>query len=77
MNAILREVYGIDIFNPPAGCTRGAIIADKGLWESRTHKEWCQIKKRYEVTDVLTHTDYRLRLPLVSRSGEYALYRIP
>jgi hypothetical protein len=79
LNKILRQVYGFDLLKPPPEKyrNRGAIPKiHKDLWEHRTLKQWRDIKKRYGVFDILTHSDWNLNLPIVIQNEKYMLYYI-
>ncbi|MBI4641848.1 MAG: hypothetical protein HY731_14250 [Candidatus Tectomicrobia bacterium] len=79
MNRILREVYGIDLFDPPEEAKGGGRIPrmiNKTLWESRTPEQWKEIKKHFGVTDIMMYADWHLKLPEVIRNQEFVLYRI-
>lgn len=82
MDRILRQVYGVDLFNPPEEVKRirpGALLREAGkpLWESWTLEEWDQIRKQFRVSEVLAYADWKLKLPEVIRNKEFVLYRIP
>lgn len=79
MARILREVYGVDFFNPPAEMgRRGGLAKQTGraLWERRTPAEWRTLAERFDVHQVLTYGDWLLQLPASARSAEYTLYEI-
>lgn len=75
---IMRRVYGVDLealertggggFEPDTG---------KTLWQERTRLEWQAIAKEFGVTDVLTYPDWKLQLPLLAQSEQFALFEIP
>jgi len=80
--ALQRQVYGVDLFNPPEEIKRtrpGALLEETGkaLWESRTPEQWSEIKRQFNVTDILTYGDWELQLPKAVSNREFALYRIP
>ncbi|MSO45423.1 MAG: hypothetical protein EXQ59_01465 [Acidobacteria bacterium] len=78
---ILRDVYGVNLLNPPfpPRDARGFLTPDTGkdLWQARTVDEWRALGDRFDVTDVLTFSDWPLQLPEVARSGDLALFAIP
>jgi hypothetical protein len=47
------------------------------LWEARTVGDWQTVGRQFGVTDVLTFNGWTLNLPVVVRSPNYILYRIP
>ena len=64
---ILKEVYGIDLFNPlpETKKTRGFPMNElQKLWESRTLEEWKEIKEKFSVADIFVNADWKLQLPL-------------
>lgn len=66
---ILKEVYGIDLFNPSkkAKELRDIPVEEvKVLWESRTLEQWHAIRGKYAVTDILTYANWNLQLPIAS-----------
>jgi hypothetical protein len=82
MERILREVYGVDLLDPPPEIKQqrpGALLPDTGkaLWERRTPAEWHDIRRRFGVTQVMTYSDWQLQLSMVARSAEFALFDIP
>jgi hypothetical protein len=80
MAKILKEVYGVDFFAPPRLALRTATIPlepVKQVWESRSEKAWKLIRQKYGVTEVLTYSDWKLELPLISNSGNLSSYEIP
>ena len=79
LDKILRRVYGIDLFAPPADAVAmGSIplITTRMTWEGRGSEEWKAIGAEFGATGVLTYADWQLRLPLVARNDEFAFYRI-
>ena len=79
-NAILKEVYGIDLFETQVEGERNKAVisyAHQQLWESRTEKEWRRIRLKYGVTDIFAPSGWFLRLPVVADDGELTLYTIP
>ena len=80
MDRILREVYGIDLFNPPPearGWGRIPSRANRAIWEHYSRQKWLEIGRAYRVTEVLTEADWPLDLPIVAQNRWYLLYRIP
>lgn len=77
---ILREVYGIDFFNPPDEAKRVAGIphrVNKPIWESYSRLKWQEIRHTFNVTQVLTRADWVLDLPIEAEDQFLKLYRIP
>ena len=80
MELILREVYGIDFFNPPDQAKRMASLrvdSNQTLWEKRTQLEWIRIAKKFGITEILTFSSWRLQLPVAEQNHSYTLYTIP
>lgn len=80
LDLILRDVYDIDLFNPPEEARgRGTIpnAANRAAWEKYSRERWRQIRHAYNVTQVLTDAHWALDLPVAARSGFYVLYEIP
>ena len=80
MERILREVYEIDFFNPPAEARRSAAIphrVNKPIWERYSRRKWVQIGRAFNVTQVLTRADWSLDLPIAAENRGLKLYRIP
>jgi hypothetical protein len=77
---ILREVYEIDLFNPPEEARgRGAIPngPNRAAWEKYPRERWRWIRRSYNVTQVLTEAHWTLNLPVAARSAFHVLYDIP
>jgi hypothetical protein len=77
---ILREVYGIDLLNPPEEARfRGSVPPEfaKQVWEMYSPQEWDRIAERYGVRQVLTPGAWQLQLPVAVRKGALIVYDIP
>jgi hypothetical protein len=77
---LLQDVYGIDLFNPPAEARgKGAVPleANRVVWESYSPARWREIAGTYGVTQVFTPGLWKLELPLVAAGQGMLLYRIP
>lgn len=80
MERILRDVYEIDFFNPPAEARGGGAIPspyNQVVWERFTPERWRAIRYQYQVTQVMTHAAWSLKLPVVAQDGDLRLYGIP
>ena len=82
LNRILRDVYGVDLLNPPAdgeGMWGGAIppAVNRAAWERYDVDRWREIRRTYGATQVLTHSDWKLNLPVRMQTAELTLYEIP
>jgi len=76
---ILREVYGIDLLNPPEearGSGRIPPMATRRVWESYSTEKWREIARDFHVTQVLTYPDWTLNLPIAAHSRRLLLYDI-
>jgi hypothetical protein len=79
MERILREVYGIDLLNPPEearGAGRIPPMANRRVWESYSAEKWRDIGRVFHVTQVLTYPDWTLNLPVAAHSRRLLLYDI-
>lgn len=78
--AILRDVYGIDFLDPPAIVRSGSSVPHElnvQLWERYSTQQWRELRRTYNVSQVVTRTDYRLSLPIAAQTDGLRLYRIP
>lgn len=79
VDTILRRVYGIDTFHDiPSNKDVGGLGPDTSLalWEGRTAAEWEHLAREFDFTDILTYSEWRLHLPVITRSSDYILYRV-
>lgn len=77
---ILRDVYRIEFFHPPGEARNVGMIppsVNRPIWEQYSTDRWREIRRAYNVTQVLTYNDWTLRLPLVAQNAGYLLYEIP
>jgi len=82
VNRILKEVYGVDLFDPPQEIRKarpGGLLPETGkaLWEFRTAEEWQAIKEQFGVTSVVCYADWKLKLKEVASNTQYVLYEMP
>jgi len=80
MVRILHDVYDIDFFNPPAEAHGIGMIPssyNRRIWEAYSRERWQQIRRKYNVTQVMTYNDWTLSLPIVAQNARYLLYEIP
>lgn len=80
MERILRDVYGVDLLNPPEearGAGRLPPLTARKTWEVYSPEKWQEIKRTYGVTQVLTYPEWTLRLPIAAQSRRFLLYQIP
>ena len=80
LDRILRDIYGIDLFNPPPelhGAGRLLEHVHKAQWERYTTDDWRRIRQHYQVVQVLTPADWQLNLPIVAGDLRYLLHDIP
>jgi hypothetical protein len=80
MERILREVYGVDLLNPPEearGAGRIPPRANQKVWEGYSTERWREIGRDFQVTQVLTYPDWTLNLPVAAQSRRMLLYQIP
>ena len=80
MDRILKDVYGVDLFNPPEEARfRGTVPPEfnRRVWQGLSSDRWREIKAAYNVTQVLVPSDWALELPITAQSRRYLLYEIP
>ena len=80
MDRILREVYGVDLFNPPEEARfRGSVPPEftKAVWQSYSREQWDEVAHRFNVRQVLTPGDWDLKLPVAVRNRGLTVYDIP
>jgi hypothetical protein len=76
---ILRDVYGLDFFHPPEEARGSGMIPSgftRRVWETRPAARWSDIRRTYNVTQVLTYNNWTLQLPIVAQNASYLLYEI-
>ena len=79
---IVSEVYGIDFFDPPREMRSSSLIphdANRLTWSpSRFNAQrWREVRRTYNVSQIVTRSDYELDLPMVAEGDGLRLYRIP
>lgn len=80
MARILRDIYEIDFFNPPAEAHGIGMIPsayNRRIWETYSPDRWQAIRRKYNVTHVMTDNAWTLHLPIVAQNAHYLLYEIP
>jgi hypothetical protein len=81
MYRILKDVYNIDLLHPPVHVAPGLSAIPHGfnrpVWESFSPEKWREIRKQYNVTQVLAETTYELNLPVAAQFRSFKLYNIP
>ena len=80
MDRILREVYGVDLLNPPDEARfRGSIPPEftRTVWQSYSRERWEALASRFGVRQVLTPGDWDLKLPVAVRNRTLTVYDIP
>ena len=80
MQRMLRDIYGLDLFNPPpdaVGAGRIPALSHRETWESYPPEKWRAIRRDFGVTQVLAYADWALQLPVASQSRRLLLYDIP
>ena len=50
---------------------------NRRVWEGYSRDRWQEIRRAYNVTEVMTYNDWTLRLPIVAQNAHYLLYEIP
>ncbi len=77
---ILGDVYGIDFFNPPPEVRSASAVPhaiSRANWARMSREQWQQIRKTYNVTQIVAPHDYVLDLPIAAENEQLRLYRIP
>lgn len=80
MDRIMRDVYGVDVFNPPEegrGSGQIPIGASRAAWERFSPQQWKAIGHMYGVTQVLAFSEWTLKLWPVAHNRRFTLYAIP
>jgi hypothetical protein len=80
MERVLNDVYGIDFFNPPPGVRSSSMVPheiNKAVWAAYSEQRWRELRRTYNVSQVLTRSDYELNLPIAAETEGLRLYRIP
>lgn len=81
INRILQAIYDEDILGPRMPEWRHnptlPVPEAKRLWKARSQREWLALAREFGFTDVLTRDDWKLRLPVVAKSGSMTLYHVP
>lgn len=79
---ILREIYGIDLLDPPEEIRKsraGQLVDDSGrrVFEARSPEQWAELAASFGFSQILCHSDWELRLPEAARSQGFVLYDVP
>jgi hypothetical protein len=80
MDRILREVYGVDLFNPPPEARGGGRVPhefSRRVWAGYGEDKWRAIGHTYGVRQVLAPADWQVSLTRIAVSSGLALYDIP
>lgn len=73
MEPIMKEIYGVDIRKPYPEKD----LARQPLWEQRTPEEWRRLGDKYKFTDILTASDWTLKLKKAGSDPDYNLWELP
>jgi hypothetical protein len=77
---IVTDVYGIDFFDPPYEIRSSSVIphdANKFTWSRFSAQRWRELRRTYNVSQVVTRSDYELDLPIAAEGDGLRLYHIP
>ncbi|HET9469303.1 MAG TPA: hypothetical protein VFO48_12850 [Vicinamibacterales bacterium] len=80
MQRMLRDIYGLDLANPPpdaVGAGRIPAQSHQKTWEGYSPEKWRDIRRDFGVTQVLAYAHWTLQLPVASQSRRLLLYDIP
>jgi hypothetical protein len=80
IDRILRDVYGVDLFNPPReaqGSGAVPVQANQAAWAQCSRERWRELRRTYGITEVLTYRDWRLTLDPIAQNDQFVLYAIP
>ena len=77
MNEILKDVYNIDIENPP---TRyNAHIPDSFIrkgFEGKEKSDWKLLGKKYNTNYVVVPAEWKIKLDLFKNNKSFSIYKI-
>jgi hypothetical protein len=77
---IVTEVYGIDFFDPPRELRSSSVIphdANRFTWSRFTGQRWRELRRTYNVSQIVTRSDYELDLAMMVEADGLRLYDIP
>jgi hypothetical protein len=80
MAQIVTDIYGIDFFDPPREIRSSSVIphdANKYTWSRFTGQHWRELRRTYNVSQIVTRSDYDLDLPIAAEGDGLRLYHIP
>jgi hypothetical protein len=74
---IIEEIYGISFTNPPIKFL-GVLLDDwyKENFENRYHSEWLELSKKYNISGIITPSDWKLDLQNKIISKKFTAYII-
>jgi hypothetical protein len=77
---IVTDVYGVDFFDPPREIRSSSMIphdTNKFTWSNFSTQRWRELRRTYNVSQIVARADYELALPIVAEGEGLRLYRIP
>ena len=77
---IVTDVYGVDFFDPPREIRSSSRIphdTNKYTWARFSTQRWRELRRTYNVSQIVARSDYELALPIVTEAEGLRLYRIP
>jgi hypothetical protein len=80
MDRILKDVYGVDLFNPPPEAFGGGRVPQefsRRVWEAYTAEKWQEIGRTYGVHQIIAPGDWQIAVPRVTESAGLGLFTIP
>ncbi|MBP7063433.1 hypothetical protein [Ferrovibrio sp.] len=73
-NALLRDVFGIDLFSRDPDCNYVSSPCLQRNWQQREASAWAELAKRHGFTDILVPGHWHINLPLIAKSRLFRLY---
>ena len=74
---ILKDVYGVDIENPPTRYNPN--IPDsfiKKVFEGKDESDWNFLEKKYNVNYVVVPAEWKIKLDLFKNNKSFSIYKV-
>jgi hypothetical protein len=72
MEKILRDIYDMDFFSPPAPTEH-----TQSVWEKRSATEWIDLGNQYNAGEVLAPSSWMIQLTRIGNDNTCTMYRLP